>query len=353
MFASGACDLSPPAAGTIEFNVAEPLALPATIAPEVLSADAVFESIPGKLGSHAPAIVAFPDGELLSAWYAYTGPEELDGADIYVSHRPAAVDGAAAGTWTPPALLIDQAEAVGNPVLYSEGQRVWLFYAVVPAGWSTARVEFRCSADAGQNWSAPRSIPGPLGTNGRSPPLRLTSGELLLPAYDDLLQRALFFASADGDEWSLQAVVATAAPYRCIQPSIAELADGRVLAVMRNTGAGWLWVTASDDAGESWLAPRSAGFPNPASPAALARLADGSLLLVFNDSDSQRRPLSATLSVDCGRTWSLPRVLVDGDGEFAYPAVGQSADGVVHVLYSHDRAFIGHVRVSMAGVAAE
>ncbi len=355
LFVACGCDVSPPAAGTLEFNVAEPPTALAAAGPPVFEAGAVFYSIPGKLGSHAPALTTLPDGGLLAAWYSYDGPEELDGAAIYLSRRPAhdAADSAAPADWTPPQVLIARAEAVGNPVLYREGARVWLFYAIVAGGWSTARVEFIVSDDAGATWADPRSIYGPLGTNVRFPPLRLTSGERLLPAYDDLLQRALFFASDDGVDWSLRAVVATAAPHRCIQPSIAELESGRMLAVMRNTGAGRMWVSASDDAGETWLAPRSAGFSNPASPASLTRLADGTLLLVFNDSQTLRRPLSATISADDGRTWVPPRVLVDGDGEFAYPAVVQTLDGVVHVLYSHDRAFIGHVRVNAAWLAGE
>jgi predicted neuraminidase len=342
----GGCP-SPVADITLEFNIGGAPTPVVTSDNPVFVSEPVFDSIPGKIGSHAPTIAAFPDGELLAAWYSYSGPGELAGSAIYTARRPA--DHKA---WEEPELHIDRLEGDGNPVLYCEGDEVWLFQAVVPGGWSTAHIAVQRSLDRGHTWTAPRTIPGPLGANVRFPPVRLTDQTLLLPAYDDLLKRSLFFASSDGEHWMLRARLATSPPHQSLQPSTAVLASGRLLAVLRNAGGGWLWVTASDDNGRSWARPADSGFPNPGSATALLRLANGHLFLVYNDSPTARRPLSATLSADEGLTWYPAQVLADGDGAYAYPSAVQTADGLIHVVYSHDRERIVHLTLNEAWLIA-
>jgi len=304
-------------------------------------------SIAGVTGHHAATVIAFPDGELLAAWYSYAGPHELDGSAIYMSRR---LPGESA--WQTPWMHVDRPAGDANPVLYCEGDNVWFFQAVVPFGWSTARIEMQRSDDRGWNWSAAKVVAGPLGANVRHPPLRVASGRLLLPAYDDLLSRSLFFASPDGGEWTLLSAISTAAPYQCVQPSVVRLEGGRLLAVMRNTGGEWLWVTASADDGLSWSPPQDSGFANPGSSACLLRLATGRLALILNDSPTERRPLSVALSGDEGRTWSAPKRLAEGDSTYSYPAAIQSPDGLIHVLYSRARESIEHVAFNEAWIVA-
>ncbi len=331
----------------VSFNVTEPATVVASTGQPIFEAGVIFDRLQGRIGHHAPTITTLPDDSLLAAWYSYVGSDELGGAAIYTARRPAD-----AQAWIAPQLHIDRPEADGNPVLYSEGTDVWLFQAVVPGtGWSTAHIEVQRSSDNGATWTSPKTIIGPLGSNVRFPPVRLDDGTLLLPAYDDLLQRSLFFASSDGDSWSLRSSFATSVSARNIQPSMMQLAGGRLLTVMRNTARGWLWVAASDDRGQTWSEPFDAGFPNPASPSALLLLSDGNLVLVYNNSNAARRPLAITISADDGRTWYPSRTLVDGDGAYSYPAAVQAADGLIHIVYSHDREFIGHIVVNAAWIA--
>ena len=326
--------------------------LPVAAVPISISGDPVFQDEPlfdaieGKLGHHAATIIAFPDGELLAAWYSYDGPGELDGSAIYMARK--ASDQSA---WDAPFLHIDRPNGDGNPVLFSEDHSVWLFQAVVPYGWSTAQIEFQRSEDRGHSWSPPVTVEGPLGSNTRYPPLRLRDGRLLLPAYDDLFQRSLFFSSEDGNDWRLESMIETAWDARAIQPSVVELQDGRLLTVMRNTGGERLWVAASDDEGKRWSSARDSGFPNPASAAAITRLASGNLILVFNDSPTERRPLSVAMSLDEGQTWPLRRILADGEETYSYPSVIQGPDGRVHIVYSLSRRRIQHAIINEAWIA--
>jgi hypothetical protein len=188
----------------------------------------------GRIGVHAPALAAFEDGELLAAWFAYSGPHELTGSAIYTARWSVEEEG-----WSQANLHVDRPQGDGNPVLYAEGDRVWLFQAVVLGGWSTSRIEFQASTDRGHQWSTPRSLSGPIGTNDRFAPIRTASGNLLFPAYDDLLHRALFFSSSGEDNWGLTSVIDCPEGHECIQPSVAKLPGGRLLAVLRNVGQEW------------------------------------------------------------------------------------------------------------------
>ncbi len=334
-----------PSSALLTFNDTEPPAgANITGAPE-FHEQPIFASIPDKVGHHAATIIAFDDGELLAAWYSYTGPDELTGSAIYTARRSAG-----GNAWRTPQRHREDAFGNGNPVFYHEGDEVWLFQAVVPFGWSTCHIELQRSHDRGLTWTTPTPIGGPIGSNVRNPPIRTTEGDLLLPAYDDLISRSLFFASREGESWSLRSAVFTDGPNYNIQPTIVKLDNGRLLACMRNAGGGWLWGMASDDHGRSWSLPMDTGLANPGSAAVLLRLANGNLMLVYNPSSSFRHPLSVSLSTDEGRSWSEPKPLVDGDGNYSYPAAIQSHDGSIHILYTRDRQAIVHVSLNEAWI---
>jgi predicted neuraminidase len=74
-------------------------------------------------------------------------------------------------------------------------------------------------------------------------------------------------------------------------------------------------------------------------------MSDGRHLLVYNPvrgSWAARTPLHAAVSDD-GKTWKLALVLENGPGEYSYPSVMQTGDGLVHVVYTYRRQSIKHV----------
>jgi len=66
------------------------------------------------------------------------------------------------------------------------------------------------------------------------------------------------------------------------------------------------------------------------------KLRNGHLLLVYNDSFSDRTPLTAAISTDGDRTWPHRRNLAEGKGDFAYPFAIQAKDGRILVVYTSD-----------------
>ena len=98
----------------------------------------------------------------------------------------------------------------------------------------------------------------------------------------------------------------------------------------------------SDDAGQSWGRLVATALPNPNSGIDAVMLRDGRALLVYNPTRWRRSPLTVAVSTD-GEQWRDVLTLEDGPGEFSYPAVIQTGDGLVHVTYTWKRRRIRHV----------
>lgn len=114
-----------------------------------------------------------------------------------------------------------------------------------------------------------------------------------------------------------------------MEPEVLELTDGRLLMHIR-TQLGHLAVSESSDGGETWSAARPWDVAGPESPATLRRIpSTGDLLLIWNDSHrpgnanpNQRNPLTAAISTDEGKTWTIKRDLAGEPGEaYAYTSV--------------------------------
>ena len=86
-------------------------------------------------------------------------------------------------------------------------------------------------------------------------------------------------------------------------------------------------------------------LPNPDSGTDAVTLHDGRQLLVYNHNtrdqtkNKGRSPLNVAVSTD-GKNWSAALVLendANAPSGFAYPAVIQTADGLVHITYTWER----------------
>ncbi len=92
------------------------------------------------------------------------------------------------------------------------------------------------------------------------------------------------------------------------------------------------------------------GLPNPNSGIDALTLRDGRQLLVYNHTAKGRSPLNVAVSAD-GRRWQAALTLENEAGkEFSYPAVIQTRDGLVHIVYTWNRTRIKHVIVEPANL---
>jgi predicted neuraminidase len=137
-------------------------------------------------------------------------------------------------------------------------------------------------------------------------------------------------------------------PIDAIQPSILMHADGRLQAIGR-TRSGRVFDTWSSDRGQTWTPLALTELPNPSAGTDAITLRDGRHLLVYNHTAKGRTPLNVAISRD-GRRWTMVHTLESDPGEYSYPAVIQTSDGVVHITYTWRRLRIKHVAIDPAAL---
>lgn len=196
----------------------------------------------------------------------------------------------------------------------------------------------------------PRRLPdGVLGPI-KNKPLRLADGALISPSSTESPDRPStwrvhFERSVDGAQtWTMASPPRSASgpAIEAIQPSILVHPRGRLQAVGRSRSQR-IFQTWSDDGGRTWTALSLGALPNPNSGIDAITLVDGRHLIVYNHTARGRSPLNVALSKD-GTQWEAALVLeAEPDGEYSYPAVIQSRDGLVHVTYTWKRQRIRHV----------
>jgi predicted neuraminidase len=127
------------------------------------------------------------------------------------------------------------------------------------------------------------------------------------------------------------------AGFGSIQPTVLRRNDGSLVAYMRENGPlKHIRVCESKDEGISWGKVGAIDLPNPGAGIDAVRLDDGRWLLVYNDTTRGRNSLAVSISNDEGKSWKWTRHLEHADkGSYHYPAVIQSKDHRVHVVYSY------------------
>jgi predicted neuraminidase len=284
-------------------------------------------------------------GVLVSAWFGGTAEGAPD-VGIWLSRR---VD----GKWTAPVEVADGAQPDGkqlpcwNPVLFKPRTgALTLYYRVglSPKEWWG---EVRTSSDAGLTWSNPRKLPAGILGPIKNKPVELANGTIVSPSSTESGDtppkwRVNFERSSDrGATWSSAAPPPDTAAVNAIQPTIFVQPDGKLQALVR-TQSSRIFETSSADGGATWSALTPTDLPNPNSGIDGVMLRDGRQLLVFNRSETDRTPLNVAVSAD-GKSWQDLLVLEKDAGEYSYPAVIQTRDGLVHITYTWKRRRIRHV----------
>ncbi len=319
--------------------------------PGYLSTEFVYETAPFP-SCHASTI-AEVDGGLIAAWFGGTAERNPD-VGIWVSRR---TDGA----WSAPVEVADGVQSPGlryptwNPVLFEpRGGPLYLFYKVGPTPQSWWGM-VKASNDGGRTWSEARRLPDGIIGPVKNKPVQLANGAILAgSSTEDQGWRVHFERSTDnGATWTATPPVNDPDKIRAIQPSILVHPDGRLQAVGRTRDSGVFQIWSSDQ-GNTWGEMTPLGLPNPSSGTDAVTLADGRQLLVYNHSNEAegRTPLNVAVSDD-GVAWQAALVLEhDGGAQFSYPAVIQSADGLVHITYTWKRLRIRHAVIDPSKLIA-
>lgn len=361
-------------------TVAVPLRQPTAAQAPAMTSELVFPL--NSEHNHAPGIVELEDGSLLVSWYRGSGERKADDVRILGSRRK---QGETA--WSEPFLMVDTPGFPdGNTCMHIDRRgRLMLFWPLVLANtWESCITQLLvCDHPLGlgcPTWTRRDSLwlkpddfsstalamldqlvensaqPIPenllreiaeirqrlpdklyqrLGWQPRCKPTSLSSGRILLPLYSDTFSISIMAISDDdGTTWrASQPLIG----FGNIQPAVIERTDGSLVAYMRENGfTQHIRVCESKDGGETWGPVTSSELPNPGSGLDAVRLAQGSWVLIYNDTLRGRNRLAVSVSHDEGRSWPFTRHLEDQpSGSFHYPAIIQSRDGQLHAVYSY------------------
>ena len=298
---------------------------------------------------HSATIAETPTG-LVTSFFGGTKERNPD-VEIYISRF-------VAGKWLAPFSVANGIQPDGkrlptwNPVLYQvPGGDLLLFYKIgpKPSEWFGM---MKTSKDGGKTWSDATKLPygyiGPV----KNKPVLLSNGNLFAPS------------SKEGDGWKIHFEVTqdngktwrTVGPLpengvKAIQPSILQYGNGKlqILARTANRAIVEAW---SNDNGETWSALTKTTLPNNNSGTDAVTMKDGRQVLVYNHvlppgdlAKGPRTPLNVSISKD-GKEWSAALILEDSPiSQYSYPAVIQTADGMLHFIYTWRREKIKHVVV--------
>ncbi len=289
---------------------------------------------------HASTLVEAANGHIVCAWFAGKHEKNPD-VGIWISQY----DGK---SWTKPFELAKIEEtAHWNPVLFRDAENtISLFFKVGldPMRWRT----YWCkSKDNGNTWSTPEKLViGDAGGRGpvKNKAILLSDGAWLAPASTEVkngrtgIWRSFADRSEDkGKTWVRSrdfVIPSNGAPefqgVGCIQPTFWESEPGKVHALMR-TGAGVVWRADSEDGGKTWSEISAIDLPNNNSGLDAVKLDDGRVLLVLNPVGKtwgKRTPLDLAVSSDNGNTWRSIAHLEDNPGEYSYPGIVKTKNGV-------------------------
>lgn len=345
---------------TAQLNVAD-ADVPAQ--PGVVKSEFIYETAPYP-SCHASTMAETKEG-LIAAWFGGTHERHPD-VGIWVARHEN-------GVWTTP---VEVADGVGfatnrlptwNPVLFQpkEGP-LMLFYKVGPSP-STWWGMWMTSEDCGRTWSKPMRFPDGMLGPIKNKPVQLKDGSILSPSSVEGTNgwRTHFERTWDlGETWWMTGPVNmkegkpviekrdSGSVIDAIQGSILTYKHDRLQCIGR-TRQGKMFEIWSEDCGDSWGEMTLMELPNPNSGTDAVTLKDGRQLLIYNhnvrdgSNNKGRSPLNLALSND-GKTWFATLVLEDdpdAPNGFAYPAIIQTRDGLVHITYTWKRERIKHVVV--------
>jgi predicted neuraminidase len=316
--------------------------------------------------SHASTVVVMPGGEVLAAWFAGKHEKSSDTA-IWLSRRNS--EG-----WAAPVKIADEdGIAHWNPVLYTDGDSLLLFYKVGHeiTDWLTRMM---CSWDGGRKWTAPiELVKGDVGGRGpvRNKPIRLSNGTIAAPSSIERndpaepgkqIWESFVDITADyGKTWTAsERVPMDTSSYvgtehwfakGLIQPTLWSPGNERVHMLMRST-EGRIFRSDSEDYGRTWCKVYPTQLPNNNSGIDAVLMDNGLLALVFNpvsgySTESPRTPLIIAFSSDNGLTWGEEFVLEDQAGEYSYPAIVAEGN-TLHITYTWKRESIAYWKLTIS-----
>jgi hypothetical protein len=317
----------------------------------LITQELLFDPMPESkpfISNHAPSVLELPDGTLLSVFFA-GDHEGASNQKIYICRKEpipgsgTTVTGATGGAsvtagdeWTYPEAIDDGG---GNPSLFQSRTGKLMRFD----GWDGT---MQTSPDEGLTWSAMRGTSG--GGAEKNKPIQLEDGTILAVNESTTIQ-----STDDGVSWSRRSDGAK-------QGTLLVYPNNRLQMMSRTGGSESIGVHWSNDNGLSWSGGDCV-LPNNNSGLDGTTLRDGTQIIAYNHQyrnsggHKGRGLLNMSISTD-GDAWSavvLVNYLLRSNYQYSYPAVIQSRDGLVHLVYTWHRRSIAHAVINPAAFQPE
>lgn len=295
------------------------------------------------------SVLELKDGRLLLVWTQfYSGTSDHSAAVI------AGMTSSDGGlTWSKPFLVQENTgrqNVMSASLIRLRSGKIGLFYLVKNSS-SDLHVYARFSTDEAKTWGEPIKVTMDPGYNimNNDRVIQLSDSRIIAPiSYvpdiskkEDPLVSFVVYSDDEGRTWKKSKPYLHAPMRGAMEPGVVELADGRLLMIIR-TQTGQIYKSISADKGETWSEPEPMGVRSPESPASIKRIpGKKDLLLVWNDNYEpgkshvgQRCPLTIGISEDDGNTWSkVKNIETDPSKTWAYTSITFVKDCVLLTYY--------------------
>ena len=264
-------------------------------------------------------IIETPDGNLLAVFSDYYAGTGYDGSPARIV---ATLSKDGGKTWGKRWTVADRDEGSQGNVMSASllrgknGDLIMVYHDKTPEMASKSMV-LRRSSDGGKTWSKRIPVTPAASTNrhcaNNACLSRLSDGRIILATREyvgGIRWPYVCYSDDDGHTWKAGKHVpdpgltpAQRAGQNVNEPSICELAGGRLLMTMRSV-AGGQFFSWSSDRGETWTKPVLSPLRGNCSPAVVRRIPNSDdILAVWTYGYGGRTPLVSAISSDGGQTW--------------------------------------------------
>lgn len=320
----------------------------------------------GYATAHAPALLELENGDMLCAWFAgsFEGSKDIS---IVCARKEKDAD-----HWEPPVpVSYDKERSEQNPSLFAGPDgAVWCMYtAQLDRVEGKDNMQFtsiiRCqkSWDGGRTWGEAEVIFPEEGSFCRQPIQVLSNGRwifgnwLCKDSENGLEGDPTAFRISDdqGKTWKL---VEMPESNGAVHANVVETEPNKLICLLRSRFADNVYISHSDDNGDSWTKPVPTVLPNNNSSISALKLKSGRIAIAYNPTHTPnpvygkvawpglRCPVAVALSEDGGKTFPVMRNIERGEGffgeenstnnkQYEYPYLMQSCDGRLHLAYAY------------------
>lgn len=327
----------------------------------------IAQSGPTNPRNDTASVVELTDGRLLVVWHKYEASAE-SGHDLARCRIHAKTSADRGLTWGGERMIVDIAPGdrnVHGPAIARLPAGGLFMIALRAHSERSTTLCTYVSDDEGQSFTETGTVwersPGQWLQGGATSVVALSSGRLLVPCHGgtggqfEQHNTAWCWLSDDaGRSWVRSRSVVDLPMRGAMEASVAEHGDGRLFMSLR-TQLGSVFLSCSDDGGDTWSLPQTTGLKAPESGTCLRRIPDSdTMLLIWNDGSyepahhhyGRRRPLSMAVSADGCRSWRRVGDLAGGDYELTNIGCTftTAGDAVVTYLQVEDRTWERFIR---------